>query len=220
MPLGTGTSSVLSQTGRDLALADSANYYVAMNPTPGTGIIGGTATTLVQTTPLLIVYNAGLLTVYLTYLRLSNTVPATGAATRNFTHSIDQGNRLTGSAIAATAANQLTINNTNIMSNAKSSVQATFGAHTGAAAATVNARTLANDWFRVSLVDIVGDVYEWQFGSPTGIGVGSTPATVANFARSAPAIVLQPNSSYVLNEWASTNGTGTTFEVQLGFIEK
>ncbi len=72
----------------------------------------------------------------------------------------------------------------------------------------------------MTLVDIIGDVYEFQYGAPTGVGIGSSVATVANFVHSAPAIVLPPNSSYILNEWATTNGTGTSFEVQLGFIEK
>ncbi len=210
--------SVLPVTGRDLAAADSANYYVATTPTPGTGIISGTALTLVQTTPLLVVFNAGLLNVYLTYLRLATTVASSGdVTTMNFTHSVDQGNRMG----AASNGTQLTINNTNVMSNARSSVQATYGAITGAAGATANARNLGNDFFRVALINIIGDIYEWQFGAPGGFGVGSTPATVLNAVRSAPAICLQPQSSYILNVFcATTFTTGFTAEVQLGFIEK
>ena len=210
--------SVLPVTGRDLALADSANYYTATTPTPGTGIISGNPTTLVQTTPLLVVFNAGLLNVYLTYLRLGVTVAGAGDVTNmNFTHSVDQGNRM------GTASNgtQLTTNNTNIMSNSKSSLQATVGAITSAAGASANARTLGNDFFRGAFILIIGDVYEFQYGSPSGVGVGAVPATVANFVRSAPAICLQPQSSYVLNMWCITTfTTGVTFEVQLGYVEK
>src|SRR6266478_3082274 len=104
--------SVLPVTGRDLALADSANYYVATTPTPGTGIITGTPVTLVETTPALVVFNAGLLNVYLHYLRIGVTVASTGDVTNmNFSHSVDQGNRMG----TATNGTQLTINNTNIM---------------------------------------------------------------------------------------------------------
>ena len=218
MPIGTGALVTLGVTSRDTAMADSANYYTATTPTPGTGIISGTATTLVQTTPLLVVFNGGLLNVYLLYLRLSTTAASTGdVTTMNFTHSVDQGNRYG----AATAGTQLVTNNTNIMANAKSSVQATYGAITGAAGASANARTLGNDWFRVALINIIGDVYEWQYGAPMGVGVGSTPATVCNFVRSAPAICLQPQSSYVLNVFcATTFTTGFTAEVQLGYCEK
>ena len=42
-----GTSpTVAAFTGRDLALADSGNAFVAINPTAGTGIISATPTTL------------------------------------------------------------------------------------------------------------------------------------------------------------------------------
>jgi hypothetical protein len=214
----TPALSVLPVTSRDTGLGDSANYYIASNPTPGTGIITGHPTTLVSTTPALILFNGGLLNVYLLWMRLGITVASTGNVTNtNFSHSIDAGNRNLGN----TAGTALTINNTNIMSNSKSSVQATFGAITGATAASSNERIMGNDWFRVALIDIVGDVYEWQYGTPSMVGVGSTPATVCNFIRSAPAIVLQPQSSYVLNVWATTTfTTGITFEVQIGFAEK
>src|ERR1700687_962559 len=123
MSLGSPSAlSVLGVTGRDIALADSANYYVAVTPTPGTGIVTGNPTTLVSTTPALVVFNGGLLNVYLLYLRISSTVVGGGAATKNFTHVVDQGNRF------SSGGTQLTVNNTNIMSNTKSSVQATWGA--------------------------------------------------------------------------------------------
>jgi hypothetical protein len=214
----TGSLSVLPVTGRDLAMADSANYYTATTPTPGTGIISGTALTNVSTTPLLVVFNGGLLNVYLLYLRLSTTVASTGDVTNmNFSHSIDQGNRYLG----ATTGTQLVTNNTNILSNSKSSVQATYGAITGATAASSNARNIGNDWPRVALINIVGDVYEWQYGAPMGVGVGSTPATVMNVCRSMPAVCLPPQSSYVIVCWcATTFTTGFTAEVQLAYCEK
>src|ERR1700687_4538389 len=207
----TPAVSVLPITGRDIGLGDSANYYTAITPTPGTGIITGTPITLVETTPALVVFNGGLLNVYLLYLRLSVTVASTGNVTNtNFSHSIDQGNRMG----TATNGTQLTINNSNIMSGVKSSTQATWGAITGAAAKSANARILQNDVFRVALIPIVGDIYEFQYGAAMGEAVGSTPATVCNFIKTCPDVVLQPQSSYVLNIWATTTfTTGITCEV-------
>src|ERR1700674_1506549 len=122
MSLGSPAAlSVVNVTGRDLALADSANYYVAVTATPGTGQVTGNPTSLVSTTPALVVFNGGLLNVYLLYLKLGATVVGGGAAFHNYTHSVDQGNRFTSGGAA------LTINNTNIMANARSSVQANFG---------------------------------------------------------------------------------------------
>jgi hypothetical protein len=214
MSLGSPSALVtLPVTGRDIQMADSANYYVAVTATPGTGQVTGNPTSLVATTPALVVFNGGLLNVYLLYLRLSSTVVGGGAATKNFTHQVDQGNRFTSGGAA------LTINNTNIMSGSKSSVQANFGAIT-APAASANVRSIGNDWFRVALADVVGDVYEFQYGAAAGAAVGSSPATVANFVHAAPAIVLQPQSSYLLNIWSATFSAGITFEVELGFCEK
>lgn len=217
MSLGTisptsNSVSTLSVTNRDLALADSANYYVATTPTPGTGIVTGNPTALVQTTPALVVFNGGLLNIYLIYLKLSETVVGGGAAVKNFTHSVDQGNRF------SSGATQLTVNNTNPLANAKSSAQVTWGAVT-ALGATANARTLCNNWFR-SGTDVVGDVYEFHYGAPLGTAIGSQVATVAHFARCSPPVVLQPQSSYVLNIWSGTFTQGITMEVQLAFAEK
>ena len=214
MSLGSPAAvSILPVTNRDLAMADSANYYVAVTPTPGTGIISAGPTTLVSTTPSLVVFNGGLLNVYLIYLKLGSTVVGGGAAFHNYTHSVDQGNRYTSGGTA------LTINNTNSLANAKSSVQATWGSLT-ATTATANERKLGNDWFR-SGADVVGDVYEFQYGSPVGGATSGTQvATVMNTVRSTCPIVLQPQSSYILNLWASTNTQGVTMEVQLAFCEK
>ena len=212
MSIGTGALQTLNVTGRDLSLADSANYYVAITPTPGTGVITNAGTTAVATTPSLVLFNGGLLTVYLLYLKLSETIVGGGAAVHNFTHYIDQGNRYVSGGTA------LTINGTNVMTNVKSSSQCTFGALT-AGAATGNQRTVSNDWFRAG-ADVVGDVYEFHYGAPFGSAVGSQVATVANFCRCVPAVVLQPQSSYILNIWASTFTQGISFEVQLAFAEK
>jgi len=213
MPLSSGIQSVvLGVTGRDLQIGDSANYYVASTPTPGTGIVTGNPTTLVATTPALVVYNGGLLNVYLLYLRLMSTVVGGGAATKNFTHQVDQGNRF------SSGGTQLTINNSNILSNVKSSVQATWGAVT-ATAATANVRALGNDWFRQGSADIVGDTYEFQYGSSVA-APSPNVATAMHFIHQAPVVVLLPGSSYLLNIWSGTFTAGITLEVQMGFAEK
>jgi hypothetical protein len=205
--------SVLGITGRDTALGDSANYYTMTTPTPGTGIITNAGTSAVATTPSLVLFNTGLLNIYLMYLRLSSTVVGGGAATKNFTHYLDAGNRY------ASGGTALVSQNTNMSSNSKSSLAGYTGAIT-ATAASPNQRTLGNDWFRVALADVVGDVYEWQFGAPFGSAGASTPATVCTFVRSAPAIVIQPQNCYLLNLWSSTFTQGITFEITIGYAEK
>lgn len=210
--LGTGLS-VSPNTGRDTGLGDSANYYIMTTPTAGTGIISNGGTTAVATTPSLVLFNAGTLNVYLMYLRLSSTVVGGGAATKNFTFYLDTGNRYVSGGTA------LVSKNTNMASGNTSLLTGTTGAIT-AAAATANQRLVCNDWFRVALADVVGDVYEWQYGSPTGAGPSSTVATVSNFVRATAPIVIQPQNSYLMNIWSATFTQGITWEVQIGYAEK
>lgn len=198
--------------GRDIQASSLGNYFVASNPTPGTGIITGNPTTLVATTPALVVYNGGLLDVHLTYLRLLSTVVGGGAATKQFTHFIDSGNRYSSGGTALTVKSANATNAT-----VTSSVVATFGVITATAASAQ--RQIGNDWFRVALADVVGDIYEWDFGGRAS-STGSTPATVCHFVHQMPAVVLPPNSSYILNIWSGTFTQGITFEVSMGFIEK
>src|SRR5947209_6342783 len=130
--------------GRDTALADSGNYYVATTPTMGTGIITGNPTAYVETTPAFVLYNPGPLTVYPMFLRLSSTVVGGGAVTKNFTHSIDVGNRYSSGGTA------LVIKNTNPLSSNTSKASATIGAITATAASSQRAN-LGNDWPRVGV---------------------------------------------------------------------
>jgi hypothetical protein len=209
--LGTGLS-VLPLSGRDSGISDGANYYLMTTPTSGTGIISNGGTSAVATTPSLVLYNSGLLTVNLMYLRLSSTVVGGGAATKNFTFYTDTGNRW------ASGGTALVSQNTNIPSGNASSLVGHFGAITAGAA--VAQRQLQNDWFRVALADVVGDVYEWQYG---GSGPGSSSsqvATVATFVRPTAPITIQPGNSYLMNLWSSTFTQGITFEVQIGYSEK
>lgn len=203
---------VLPVTGRDTSLADSSNYYTMTTGTAGTGIITGNPTTLVATTPALVLFNNGLLTVSLMYLRLSSTVVGGGAATKQFTTFIDQGNRWTSGGTALVAQNMNPI-------GAASSLVGHFGVLT-APAASANQRQIGNDWFRVALADVVGDVYEWQYGSSAGGSIASTPATVCSFVRAAPAVQILPGNSFVMNIWSGTFSAGITFEVQVGYAEK
>jgi hypothetical protein len=213
MSLGTGLLGVVPVTGRDTALADSTNYYLMTTPTSGTGIISNAGTTAVATTPSLVLFNAGTLNVYLMYLRLSSTVVGGGAATKNFTFYLDQGNRYVSGGTA------LVSKNTNMNSNAASALTGVTGAIT-ASAATAGQRQLQNDWFRVALADVVGDVYEWQYGSPAPGSSSSQVATVSTFVRATAPVVIQPQNCYLLNIWSATFTQGITFEVQIGYAEK
>ena len=105
-----------------------------------------------------------------------------------------------------------------MLSNSKSSAQVTWGAIT-ATAITARGSNFANDWFRTG-ADVVGDVYEFHYGSPVACSVAPVVATVASLARSVAPVCIEPQSSYLLNIWATTFTQGITMEVQLAFCEK
>lgn len=212
MSFAASTNPVVAPlTSRDTELGSLGVYYVATTPTPGTGVISGIPTSLVATTPYLVVYNGGnSADVHLHYLRLSVQTAGVGNAVHNQTHFVDQGNRY------ASGGTALTIKNTNPTSTNASNVVATVGVVTATAASAAQ-RQIGNDVFRAN-VGIVADIYEYTYGgvsAPCGF-----PTTASHFVHAMPPIVLPPNTSYILNVWATTFGTGITFEVQMGFSER
>lgn len=214
MSLTASTQAVINPItgGRDTQAADLGNFFVAVTPTPGTGIITGNPTSFDETKPLLTVFNGGTLNIYPVYLRLMSTVVGGGAATKNFTHVLDQGNRYSSGGTA------LVPSNTNSLSSTRSSASLVTGAIT-ATAASSNRRILGNNFFRVSVADIVGDIYDFSYGGPVQNATQQI-ATAVHFTRSVAPICIQPQSTYALYVWSGTFTQGITFEVEFGYIEK
>ncbi len=215
MSLTTNATVVAAGLARDTVAADLGAYFVASTPTPGTGIIGHAInTTFVETKPLFYLYNGGANTIYPTYLRLTMTVLPVGNAMQQFTVSIDQ-------ARTATGGTALTVVNTNINSSVASGAQILVGAVT-ASEATAQRRILGNRMFRV-VIGVVGDVYQFAFGSnaladPASLPTAGTLRTHV-LMTSGPA-VLTPGSSMLITAWGATFSTGATYEYELGFVER
>ncbi len=213
MSLVSTTQPVVSPiTGRDTQASDLGNYYVAVTPTAGTGVVTGNPTTFDETKPMLTLFNAGLLNVYLLYVRLSSTVVGGGAATKNFTHAMDVGNRV------SSGGTNLTTNNVNSAFTTKSAVSGTTGAIT-ASAASSQRRLLGNDFFRQGATDVVGDIYEFQYGEPMSAATQQI-ATAVHFIKCKAPIVIAPQNTYLLHVWSGTFTQGITFEVEVGYVEK
>jgi hypothetical protein len=87
-----GDSVIASALNRDLWAAIEGSRYVAVNPTPGTGILGHAApTTFDETKPFLLVYNGGSKTITPVTVRLTDTVVSVGGTRIQFTQALDQG---------------------------------------------------------------------------------------------------------------------------------
>lgn len=216
MSLTTSQTLVSPVLARDTVAADQGYYFTA-STVPGTGIIGhATSTTFVETKAIFYCYNAGNATIYPLYLRLTMTVLPVGNTMQQFTTILDQGNRL------STSATVLTPVNANINSQNTSGAQFNIGA-TVLTAASANRRVVSHRPFRPTVIGVVGDVYQFSWGS----GVVQDPSSLptdgtlrAHILYGCSPLVVPPGTSLAIHTWGATYSTGATYEYEFGFVEK
>lgn len=213
-----GTNAIVSDiTARDTQAADSGNYFTALTPTPGTGIIGHAApTTFDQTKAYFLLYNPGPNTVYPMYLRLHTTVVSAGDSTGPifWTQVMDTGNRFSSGGTA------LTPNNCSYGSTNKSKAVITVGAVVCTANSAASA-TIAHKTFRPGTVDVVHDQFIFVWGAPVLAAPQLLPTTTAStYAESFAPLAIPAGNSFLIHEWAAAQSTGPTLEVEFGYIEK
>ena len=214
---------------RDTSLADLGYYFTAISPTPGTGIANTVTieTTLAQAevSPYIVVYNGSTplnpVNIYPLYLRLTMTAANAVSTVMRFSMELDQGNRVT---TLPAATGLLTINNVNMGSSNKSQAQISAGTGIVASAATSQKRITGNQSFRNGgVVSVIGDVYQFNFGSPLQIDPTSfveTGAAICNVTYGFAPVVIGPNQSWLVMQWAASQTTAPAFEIELGFVEK
>jgi hypothetical protein len=203
--------------GKTQCLADEGTYFVANNPTVGTGVAGIAAAdgfddleTLVflrNTEP-----NANGKRIYLDYIRLQPTAAGTNGTNFSFAMKMDRGNsRFTsgGSAITPT--------NTNMDSAVASIATCQFGAII-TTAATADARLVNSGLLRTS-IKVVGDLYVFQFGATTH-SVGTQAATITNFVTLCPPVVIGPGQMFLFHEFAASQTVGASYTFQVAWWER
>lgn len=215
MSLLGGTTITQTLEGRDTAIAELGFAFVAITPTPGTGIISfATSTTLAigELNPDIVLYNPGPLNVFPLYLRCHVTVVSTASATTKFTQFIDTGNRIT------TTATSLTLGNTNPLATNQSQCLISVGANV-LSAATAKRRFVGHTFLRPS-IDIVHDIYQWNWGSPGPTISAPYVATVTEFVKNMMPICIPPGFLFGMTHWDASQSAGPTMEYELGYIEK
>lgn len=225
-----GTSTVVAPfLSRDTVLADQGYYFVAISPTPGTGIANTvtTETTLAQAdlAPYLSVYNGSTISapvnIYPTYLRLTMTAANAVSTVMRFTLTLDQGNRIT---TQPATAGVLTINNVNMGSANRSQAQILAGTGIVASAPTAQRRIVGNQSFRNGgVISVIGDVYQFNFGSPEQIDPMSlveTGTAICNVTYNFAPLVIGPGQNFLVHQWATGQTTAPAFEIEFGFVEK
>lgn len=221
MSFAASTQPVVSALAgaRDTELADLGNYFVGLTPTPGTGIIsGGSVQAFTETTPYMVLYNSSNTTsIYPMYLRGHITVIGAGVSTKvNWTFTLDTGNRY------SSAGTALAVSNVNMNSSVVTAAVCTVGAVV-ATAATGARRIVAQTQVKHTVIEVVHDTFSFNFGggyqgSTSSIAANSTTPTYSQFSL-AP-FVIGPLQSMVVVRWGDSQTTGSTSEIEMGWVEK
>lgn len=202
------------------ALADEGNYYMATNPTPGTGIAGIAATgAFSDAESTLYVRNgntdASNVRVYLDYLRVTVTAAGTAGADHRYVSKTDKGaDRYTSGGSTITSVN------VNMDSVRTPGAVVRFGALVTTAASS-DARLLSNGLIR-NVITVAGDVYQWDFGGDQHPIISHAVAgtAIANIVMKHPPVVLGPTQMFVMSLHATSQTGATSYEFELGYYER
>lgn len=203
--------------------AEAGAYYTAtIGGTPGTGIISGVTTALVNTTPYILFYNGNTvlsgIRCYLDFLFLHCTVIGASESRLEATLQLDP---TQGVNPYTSGASLLTPTNTNSDSgSAASAVVLRVGAVVCAAPATRNICSYTMS----TAIPLVEDQWAFNFGSDSGfIGGGNVIADSSSTGHHrqfwAPPVIVGPGETFRFNTWGASMGTGVTFSGNLGWIE-
>src|SRR5438874_278498 len=163
MALTTTNYTAFGGSAKLHPLADQGKYFVATNPTPGTGIASGAVTALADTTPYLVIKNnntvASGIRMYLDFWRLTLTAAGGGGTVRNMTFKLDSSQAVARYTSGGTSIGA-GVNTNSDLTNA-SAAQVYIGAITAAAAGS--ARLIGNVMMR-EIIEIVNDTFLFDFG--------------------------------------------------------
>lgn len=210
-----GEAYVSPVTGKELFSADEGSYFMALTPTPGTGIIGTiNIAAITAISPTMVVYNGSATKrCYPQFLNLHETVVSTTGARVQFTFYLDSTNRYTSGGTLLTNGSTL------------SGGSDTSGviAHVGAivAPAATAAQILLDHVVFRGTIDVVEDQYEFNFGSlGGGLASGPQATTVQHFSATMPPVCILPGHSLIMHQWVASQANAPTYEYRLGFISR
>jgi hypothetical protein len=197
-------------------LADEASYFVATNPTPGTGLTGhAAAQTMDNTKASVFILNqspTGGRNIYLDYIKLVMTAAGTNGTSWYATHLIDQGAAYSSGGTAITPINP----------NLASGQRSVAAVYAGAAVVTAGTqRIVANQNVR-TVIPVVGDVLLFTFGAEVPIISGMPLEGTTQLERSivCPPVIVSPQGTYKLILWRASQTVAAAFEVEIGYWER
>jgi hypothetical protein len=208
-------------------LAAEGSMFVATTPTPGTGVTGtsATGTSYSATNALAIIYNSDTQPsygagrrIFLDTITLIVTAAGTASTSCHVAHQIDVGNRYaSGTNILGTPVNL------NMDASGVGSVGRVYGGVLTASAASTAVRFIGRNVLKIASAPawLVSDMVTIKFGAQDCGGYGQVAGTTAAaFTVYAPPVVIGPNQSYILNEWAPSRSGAQSFEMIITYFER
>jgi hypothetical protein len=205
-------------------LAANGKYFVATNPTPGTGVLCGTVTSFSATADGLFTISngAGLggPNIQLDYLKLMMSGTAPTATT------VQRGAVYVESGIVAPSAGNVVVTARNVLPTGPGSVAAVNGFSSAMCTipAAVGTRTLVANWQLPTSLGVTGDEYLINFGAEPVGGAGQLTAVrataPARLTTSTTPVTIPPGYTGILDWWWVGQATnGPTFEFELAWCE-
>jgi hypothetical protein len=216
-----GELVVQSQLGGKLVqLCDEGAYYVATNPTPGTGIAGIAAADGYDATEALIhmrndAASSADTRIYLDYLKLQITAAGTNGTNQRYVSILD-----TGASRYTSGGSAITEVSPNMANGTASSATIHFGALvTGGA--TTSARNVGHGLLR-NVIAVIGDTITFDFGGTSPVPNALARAGTAicdQYVKHAP-VVLGPSDIWHFSIFAASQTVGQGYEFELGYWER
>jgi hypothetical protein len=211
-------------------LAEEGSYFLAQTATPGTGIAAtsATGTSFSDTQALLAIDNLDTApyiggqarNIILDFIMLIVTAAGTASTSAHVAHRLDTAARGSGGTQLGAVGVNPKPSNANI--GTSSIARVLFGNPT-VAAASASVRNVGRNLLKIAAAPawVVGDCCIIKFGSAEMGGGGVISGTAAaQFVVNAPAIIIGPGQSYVLNEWAPSRTAAQSMECVVGWTER
>lgn len=220
---------VASLWNTDHALADEGSYYIATNPTSGTGIATTTSViddaatasaTHAQNVPVMYIHNASdptnalAKTIYLRYLRMIVTSAPTSATDWNMSLRADNVNRYTSG-----GTGPITAKNINTAYASNSSALIYFGAVVTTALPSASARLLGRAQVQSS-IPVVKDQWMITFGDTAQNTNVLTASAAKNINVPMGPIMLSPGWGLAIGMWGTACAAAPAWEFELGYVER
>lgn len=205
-------------------LAANGKYFVATNPTPGTGIVCGTVTAFSATADGLFTISnsagSGGPNIQLDYMKLMMSGTAPTATT------VMRGAVFVEAGTVTPSAGNVAVVPKNVLPGGANTVAVVngFSAAMMTIPAAVGTRTLTSNWQLPTSLGVTGDEYLVQFGAEPAGGSGQLTAVrataPARLVTSTTPVSIPPGYTAIIDWWWIGQATnGPTFEFELGWAE-